>query len=1566
MRTEFFESQNPNPDRNSCTVAVIVRRGGIESRETVSLAHQAMARTSHRVGFAVDGKTSDGVGFEYVAGTGLQRYFLDKYINSDGRAQGAPRLAVGNLWLPQDAERRRKIKDIIEAELIAAGYKNYVWRESQEELLDTKFLGDIGRQRLPHFAQLIVPVKDGMNAFEIEKDLILVREKALQSIDQKNLSLKDPQGVHFMSFSAARIIYVSRSDPRDRNQLFKDTQSSDFVSSAVKLHGRFSTKGQTELKNIQPLPNGIAHNGTGVTITGIRAAMPAHQPRLLREAGAAYASYFPVMRPGNSDSADLDRLKGIEEIGGTSLAEFKMKYLPKAAGDGKMDPQQIKNAKRTLSALTEAFDGPAFVIMTAIDAGSILVTLDANGLRPAMMVETSEYVTFGSEAGMWGFDVEKIINVDELDRGEMRLIDVPTGVVHTENALEQAVAEKSAFQAAAALVRDIPSPSNASKKSELDRSELMLKLKLAGYSDEDLSKMLAPMVKDKAEPKGSMGRQNRRPARGPNFRPWSHYYTEINEQIVAPPHNSELDRDVMDLTTFSAKPFDEDGNPRAVWRFEDRFTLTEALYESFLDAEGRNRFEIVDCSFDVAAPEGEYRSALDKIASKVLKAGIAGRHVVLTDEFLDKDKAAIMMDHAVGIANSTLNREGIRGKICIVVRDSYTHTGHEAFILKSAGADLVVPYFAEAIVRHQAGKKNDAKDYVALTPEQSVGNFHEALTKSILISMQRTGTIRGTSVRGAQQFEAYGISKDVIRAVHPGLSCQGGGHSFEEIERRIRVHHRKIFYSTAMDFVTDMRRQPDGSISLNPGGRFSKNDPDKEPHAQDQKSIALLHEAVQNPDPRIGYRAWKAYTAYVHSMGQERGVYPRDDWRFKGNKKPVPLDEVEPLEKLAKRFVSQAMSVGAIHEGAHRDIHYAINSLPIDPVTKEGAESNTGEGGYDEALLGTNYQPAVVQWSTAAFGIRPQLIRTAKIVEIKFGQGAKTGVGGLVDGKKVNQVVAERRFVEPGTDLNSPPQHMDMLSIEDLKQKIKYILSVNPEAEIRIKIVAKDGCDGDAVGAAKAMRNAIEELKSSIAGIKGKMSIVLAGNSGGTGNARKNDIQYSGAEWETYLPLVRKALHEDGHGDIKLIVDGGLRSGYDMAFAAVAGADKSGFGTLIMYAIGCLDQGQCETNECMTGVATTSESLIAKSYKGQSEYVKRIVMFILQELREVMGANGFRTYDEMIGADCLENVAPYEINALENTDIMRQSLALRQPQRCVKTAEKIRENLESPSIDSQIRMRCPEVTSGASFHGVFTNVDNTQIATGSNIAGDLSVHILGITRDLKQRVLPDDHIVITLLGTPGYATAGMLTQGITVNIEGIVGDSLGVNNRGGIVIVKPPKGALSEKGKRLLLAGNLANGFTTGGFACVSGIAGHSASFRQSGGIHVYKGTRAKAGQFKTGGTFIAWKYGVGPNSFAKHTGGESFIRAEGKNFVSITAQFNESVQRNNMIVPLADPSAKVFLKKCLTEAYERTQDLELHDLLAHFEECAGEFVHIKPKKNAAGLQSSLGDTLHKPGLMSL
>ncbi len=907
MQRENSENLEENEaGSNACTVGFIARKDGRQSHDVVAKALFAKAETFHRVGYAADGKTTDGDGIETQV---PQSFFQKKFNALDGAKLGGRHIAVGQVWLPRDQDMREKAQHIINRELAKAGYKDCKWRE--EGLTDIRYMGEIGQKKLPYFAQILIPldlesVEDPQAS---ERELAFLREHIKTELRNANLVGNDPDTCHFSSFSGQRIIYAARSDPKDEGRFFPDLRDKSFVTAYAKIHGRFTTAGDTRIANIQPTAQGIAHNGTIVTDRGAAAAMKTHQIRIANQLGEKGASFLPLMWPSSSDSVNFGRVNEALGFTGLSMPARKMLLLAKAEGDGVDDSEDVKNTKRFLDAAMEKYDGPALIIMS--DGRHILATLDANGLRPAMIEETAQYFALGSEFGMWGFNPDtEVVLTDELDRGSMLMMDTATGVRLNDHELQEQVAREYDFKDWAAHIKDFdfPEPREPFKR-RYEGAEYAKRLRLAGYSKEDLTKMLMPMVASKGEPNSSMGNLTRAAAFSDRFSPWSQYYNELHVQIVAPPHNAELDPDVMNLHGYSRYPLDEEGNPRDIVRFPNKFIFSRTTLGQFTDMIGKDKFAKIDCTFNVHDGEDAYHKARKRIGAEAVEAAKLGKHIILSDENIGPNRAPIFMSHAVGEANVRLTDEGLRGDVSIIVKDAYTHTSHEVKILKETGANFVVPYLALEHVIDMADRgviKNSEDETVHLTREQAVNNFLAALEKGTLISMQRTGTMRASSSQGAHQFEVFGINRELTQQVHPNVASPISGIDEREIQRRIVEHHRQTYFPTVHERLAIIS-EVDGHVQLNPGGRFGRNDTDGEIHAQDSTSVDFLHRAKEAEDFEEGYRLYKQYSDYVHSKGSHYKIFTRDHYAFKYARTPLPLKQVEGIEYLSKRKVTGAM-----------------------------------------------------------------------------------------------------------------------------------------------------------------------------------------------------------------------------------------------------------------------------------------------------------------------------------------------------------------------------------------------------------------------------------------------------------------------------------------------------------------------------------------------------------------------------------------------------------------------------------------------------------------------------------
>ena len=1027
---------------NACSVGVLVRKDGKASFETLQKLQEAKALTFQRGGFAADGKTTDGDGLE----TNIpQDFFRAQYNALDGQnIDQNTNIAIGQLYLPHDEAMREQAWKIVEEELAREGYDDPKRRNIPYDL---NYLGPIGQEVLPHPAQILIPQKPNMDVDTREKELALIHARIEKRFLEEGMIGEEPNTSHICSFSGERVIYKARTDPRDKGAFWKDYSDERFEITYGILHNRFTTAGQTRHENIQPLPHGTAHNGTITTERGAKNAMHIHEQSIAADFGENGQDLIPFIRPGASDSAGLDIVAGMMRHGGRSLPSIKMALLAKANSRDADVPQSVKDARRFHDAEMEKWDGPALVVLT--DGRLVLVTLDANGNRPATIQETGEYLFIGSEFGMVGFDVKhELENTGVLKPGQMIMMDTLTGEVKTDRELEAQVATEQDYAALAAQIKDFEFDQKTSSNNLYTEEELAWRMRLAGYARED-NKSIMAMLQGK-EQVSSMGNTAQMPAASPHYHMGEHFFSWHHNQIVAPAHNAMLDGDMMDLSADFSYPRRSDGSIREeMWRLPNHFVLRNAEFDTVVDMLGDDQIKVIDCTFDTTQPDGAMQKALEHIEKEALEAARAGRHIILTDEHVGKNRAPVWMQQATGKVHTALNEAGLRGDVGLIVKSAESHTSHGPGVLKALGATAVVPYLAEQKVAelHRNGLIVDKKGKpVENTLEKALDAYYAAMTAGIKVIMQRTCTLRAKSMQGALQVTANGLDREMVGELHPGVSSPISGIGYDEIERRIRENHKEIFEPTP-DMILATNKN-DGKVHLLPGGRFAPTT-FGEKHAQDGPSIYQIQAAVDEDDFEEGHRKWKEYSNYVHGKAapDKHPIYPRDHLVFKELDTPISLDEVQSEEGLYGLIVGGAMSIGAINEQTHRALHEAGNEL--------GFETNTGEGGYPQALLGTKFQPKVVQVSTNGYGLRPELLASADIIEIKFGQGAKSGEGGQMPAEKVTKEIAKNRFVQPYTEQKSSPLHMDMRSIEDLKQKLKVHLTVNPKAEMRVKIVGQ-------------------------------------------------------------------------------------------------------------------------------------------------------------------------------------------------------------------------------------------------------------------------------------------------------------------------------------------------------------------------------------------------------------------------------------------------------------------------------------------------------------------------------
>lgn len=1534
---------------NACSVGFIASKDGRASHDLVRKAILAKANTYHRGGYAADGKTTDGDGLETEI---PQNLFRDLFTEQGGSLGDDERVAVGQLFLPRNEEQRNVAWRIIEEELKAAGLDNFVKRDTP---VDLDYLGPIGRETMPHAAQIIFPVTaDEEQRRDVETVLERAHQRMNSRFEEAGLINGEPDTCHIASFSGERIIYKGRSDPRDNAAMWPDLADERFESRWAIIHNRFTTAGNTEIRNIQPLPGGCAHNGTITTQKGLTKATAIHQTGLANALGEGGEDILPIERRGMSDSALIDRIASAKLLAGVSPERIKMTLFPKGANRGMDYGDDVLATRRVLANTMETADGPALFVIP--DRGRIVLTLDSNGSRPAAIQETDELFAIGSEAGMWQFDLEnELTRTDTLRAGQMVSFDSNTGEVAYDKALEQQVSHEADFVAMNERIQDIELDASVIPQRIWDDQEHSVRMRNAGHTSEDVDKMLMGMVTSGVPVNGSMGETSIARGAGTHRKKGIDFYTFPHNQITAPPHNADLDGDMMDLSARFAYPADHEGNLREkVHVIPDRFVLGTDMLDQAMDQIGSSKFRTIDCTFD--RDTETYEKALERIADEAEKWANKGKHIILSDDKVEEGAVPVYMEHATGAAHTRLNEKGSRGDVAIIVKSAECTGANGVSALKALGATIVVPYLMEQhIIKMQDDGKLVGKDGFPLPLEDALANFYNAIKKGVRVAMQRTLTLSANSMQGAMQVEALGLDRGLVGRIHPGVVSKISGLTGNELGEQLVRYHDELFRPEGLDHSRVF--DADGEAKLHTGGRKDAKAGGVK-HGSNSASVYALRYALgidpkgfgyMNPDKEPveftdekGWDIWKSF--YLkHARGAHNPAFVVDGLSFKTDG-ITPLnpdvDEMESADDLAAgRIVSGGMSIGAISLQAHKDLHFAANEV--------GFQSNTGEGGYPQELFGTKFMPKIVQWSTNAYGIRPELLCAAEVIEFKFGQGAKSGEGGNMPAKKVTPLLSRLRFIPEGREQQSSPLYMDMRSIEDLASKIRIARRINPEAENRLKIVTKDGCAEEALGAVKAAVGAIEQLAAEGVPTNGKISLHVSGRRGGTASAKEDSKDGSGSDWEPYLPEIHRILKENGLRDrVEIVVDGGFAHGEDMAKALILGADRIGFGTLFMQSLGCTLQKQCHTGKCMTDVAVAKELEDLENYIGKPEYAMRLAKFLGRDLQRVMAKLGVKNARDLQGrTDLLEANEFAKQHGWDFSEMLEMGHDPEPDSHFVQS--KVPEANEFVrSIDHKLLAENPNlIEEGGTFNFDVNNMDD---GVGTTISGLVSDYLLSKTKSLDEadlkEILRDDHITLNAKGTLGYASGALLTQGVTLNLTGIAGDSFGSNMRAGVAVIKYPKGLKigANQKESAVLAQSMLGAFMTGGEIHVGGTAGNDTAFRQSGGLVVTRGA-GKAAQFKTRGTFVAWKEGVDDGSFANHQGGECFIRKEGFTAGDLTQTF-QAQQPKVHFEALQDPEAKQRLREHLIRSFELTQDPELYELLTerNWDEVSAEFMHVR------------------------
>ncbi|MFH0921923.1 MAG: glutamate synthase large subunit [Fibrobacterota bacterium] len=1410
---------NPAYEHDSCGVGLVARIDGVPCHSVIEDGLQVLINLEHRGAKGGDKRTGDG--------SGIMVRIPDAFFRRELAVRkiilpSAGNYAAAMIFLPSQKKLRAVCEEVFERIVIEEGGAFLGWRDMP---FNESALGDLARSTQPGIRQAF------MGPGNIPADRLGVKATVIRRLVEKEIASRrdgDYSQFYICSFSDRTFVYKGLFSGTQLREYYPDLSDPDFKSPFSIMHQRYSTNTMPTWHLAHPY-RFVAHNGEINTLRGNINRMKAREAILASEVlGADIDKIKPVVVEGGSDSAIFDNILELLVLAGRSIPHAMFMMVPQAWGAKFHISEDVRAFFEYHSSFMEPWDGPAALVFT--DGRYVGATLDRNGLRPSRYTITRDgRIILASETGVLDIPGPQVLRKGRLQPGRMLLVDLVEKRIVPDNEIKAKVCRQRPYRHWLKdnhiELRGLFTPAEI----PAENPDTLLKKQLVfGYSEDELKFVLAPMASHGQEAVGSMGDDT--PLAVLSDRPKSLfvYFKQLFAQVTNPPIDPLREELVMSLTTFT-------GRERNLLAETPEHCRRLKLPHPILTPDDMERVrrsqhpDVVARDLDIVFPlkgDGDaLRRALDLVFREAVRHISEGAtFLILTDRKMSGQFVPIPVLLALSGLHHFLIRQGLRTSVGLIVETGEAREIMHFALLVGYGANAVCPNTAFSTIRSMAesGQLEGAPGLNEVTD-----NYITAIKKGLLKTFSRMGISTLRSYCGAQIFEAVGLKREVIDAYFCDTPSRVEGIGLDEIAMQVNLRHKRAFgepddIRKALDF--------DGMYNVRTGG---------EKHRMSPAAIARIQKAVRTNDAG-------AFADYVRVIDDPEGarVTLRSLFRFKAGT-PVPLKDVESATSIVKRFVASAMSFGSLSQEAHEAIALAFNRI--------GSRSNSGEGGEAPERAqprpdGTSLRSRVKQVASGRFGVSTEYLVSADELQIKMAQGAKPGEGGQLPGHKVSADIARVRFTTPGVTLISPPPHHDIYSIEDLAQLIHDLKCVNPAAAISVKLVSEVGVGTVAAGVAKAKA----EL------------VLISGYDGGTGASPLTSIKYAGLPWELGLAETHQALLANGLRDrIRVQTDGQMRTGRDIAIAAMLGAEEFGFGTILLVTLGCVMLRKCHLNTCAMGVATQDPEL-RKNFKGKPEHVERFLMFLAEDLRGHMARLGFRTVSEMIGrSDCLEADIPHDHYKLRGLDfsalLFRSAAFTERPQYCIHPQD---HELDKSLDNELLRLAAPALERGEKIRARMSirNVDRT---VGSMLSGE-------IVRRKGARGLPDDTIHIDFTGTAGQSLGAFLAPGVTFRIEGDANDYVGKGMSGGRIILTPPADTTFLAADSII-AGNTVLYGATGGTVFINGQAGERFAVRNSGATAVVEGVGDHGCEYMTGGTVVVLG-GTGNNFAAGMSGGTAYV----------------------------------------------------------------------------------------------
>jgi glutamate synthase (NADPH) large chain len=1482
---------DPANEHDACGVGLVLHMKGTKSHAIVENGLRVLENLMHRGAENADNKTGDGAG--------IMLQIPHEFI----LLQGIPvpekgYYGTGLVFLPKGKQEAESCLNTLASFVEKEGLKLLAVRDVP---VNSDILGEIAVENEPDIKQIFVVAGEQVSSETLEHKLYLLRKKIEKEIfNSKIFSSETKRAFYIVSLSTKRIVYKGMLSSEQLRHYFPDLLNPHLTSAIALVHSRFSTNTFPTWDLAHPFRM-VAHNGEINTIKGNRLWMEARESVLKSDNLGDISEIWPVVQPFMSDSASFDNVLEFLVMSGKSLPHALAMMVPESWNDKNPISRNLKAFYEYHSLFMEPWDGPATILFSdGRYAGGVL---DRNGLRPARyLITKGDVMVVASEMGVLPFEPSEIVEKGRLKPGKMLMVDTETGTIQYDPELKEELATAYPYYNWLSKNRISLDNISSGRSTKYTVANFTKLLRAFGYYKEDIERIIIPMAMEAKEPTASMGNDTPVAVLSNKEQRLFNYFRQLFAQVTNPPIDPIREELVMSVAGYIGslhknilEPMPEHtkmvGLSSPILTNRELDLLVHLEYKGF-------KAEAIPMLFDPKQGADGLEKALDDLCAAAESAVDKGNnYIVLSDRGVDKDHVAIPSLLAVSAVHHYLIDRRKRMQIDIVVETAEPREVMHFALLFGYGANAVNPYLTFAVLEDCAKKGEIQLDFH--TAEK---NYIKSINKGLLKTMSKMGISTLKSYLGAQLFEAVGISSKVIEKYFTGTTSKIEGIDLGDIASDAI----EPFYEAFETEFTDPTLVSQGIYAWRRNG---------ESHAWNPETISKLQVAT-----RLGsFKLFKEYTGIIDHKTEK--IFLRDFLDYKKSNKAIDISEVQPASEITKRFVTGAMSFGSISREAHEAMAVAMNAI--------GGKSNTGEGGELPERFATNARSSIKQVASGRFGVTTEYLVNADEIQIKIAQGAKPGEGGQLPGFKVDNVIAKTRHSIPGISLISPPPHHDIYSIEDLAQLIFDLKSVNPTAQVSVKLVSESGVGTIAAGVAKAKAD----------------RVVISGCEGGTGASPASSIKHAGLPLEIGLAEVQQTLVLNNlRGQIYLQTDGQLKTGHDIVVAAMLGAEEYGFATSALIVLGCIMMRKCHLNTCPVGVATQNEEL-RKKFIGRSEYLINYFNFLAEEVREHLAALGVKSLDEVVGrADLLEYV-PGGNQKAQKLDLSRLIYFPQEAKENALHRVKAQDHKLSEVLDRSLIVTSKLAIEKAMPVELERVIHNTDRTVGAMLSGE-------IAKRYGNAGLPVDTIQCTFKGSAGQSFGAFLAHGVTFKLEGDANDYAGKGLSGGKVIIVPPK-VSTFKPEDNIIAGNTLLYGATSGEIYINGQVGERFCVRNSGAVAVVEGAGDHCCEYMTGGRAVILGR-TGRNFAAGMSGGIAYVYNE---FGDFDYFCNMQMVELTLIEDLADSRE---VRQLIANHYHYTQSPLAKRILDNWDVEVDKFIKVTPIEYKKVLQDEKLEAIKK------